>query len=313
MPNSPVRSLILAASRNPNLRDALVGAPITRDVVKRYIAGETIADVIECTRALAADGLLATVDRLGEDVLEEQDAANTVRDYLDLLDALAAEGLTDSVEVSVKLSAVGQSLPGHGQQIALENARTICERAAAVGTTVTFDMEDHTTTDATLDIVNQLRVQFPSVAAVLQAYLRRTESDVASLGYSGSRIRLCKGAYKEPDEVAFTSRSDIDKSYVRCLRALLASPATALIATHDPRIVDIASSLIAREHRASDTYEFQMLLGVRPAEQRRLAADGHRVRVYVPYGSDWYGYMMRRMAEKPANLALFIRSLASKG
>ncbi|MEY5145267.1 MAG: hypothetical protein RL745_636 [Actinomycetota bacterium] len=307
-----MRSLILAASRNNKLRDVVAQAPVTRDVVTRFVAGETVAAAIATTRELADQGLLSTVDRLGEDVLNDEDAAKTVSDYLELLDAVADNGLASHVEVSVKLSAVGQALPNNGYDIALANARTICERAAAVGTTVTLDMEDHTTTNATLDIARHLRAEFPWLGVVLQAYLRRTEADIAAVSSEGSRVRLCKGAYNEPVDVAFSSRAEVDRNYVRCLRALLESPAKALIATHDPRMIDIASSLIARQRRTADTYEFQMLHGVRPAEQRRLVEDGHRVRVYVPYGSDWYGYMMRRMAEKPANLALFLRSLTSK-
>ena len=312
MPTSPLRSLILAASRNHKLRDVVAQAPVTRDVVTRFVAGETVGDAIATTKELADQGLLSTVDRLGEDVLDESDAAQTVRDYLELLDAVADNGLASHVEVSVKLSAVGQALPNSGYDIALANARTICERASAVGTTVTLDMEDHTTTNSTLDSARHLRTDFPWLGVVLQAYLHRTEADVAAVAYQGSRVRLCKGAYNEPTDVAFASRTEVDKSYVRCLRALLESPAKALIATHDPRMIDIASSLIARQRRSADTYEFQMLHGVRPAEQRRLVEDGHQVRVYVPYGADWYGYMMRRMAEKPANLALFLRSLTSR-
>lgn len=312
MPASPLRSLILAASRNDSLRDIVAKAPVTRDVVTRFVAGETVDSAIAATRQLADAGLMSTVDRLGEDVIDHADADQTVQDYLELLDAVADNGLAAHVEVSVKLSAVGQALGDGGEHVAFSNARRICERAAAIGTTVTLDMEDHTTTDATLATARQLRADFPWVGIVLQAYLHRTEADIAAFAYEDSRIRLCKGAYSEPTEVAFPSRADVDKSYVRCLRSLLESSAKALIATHDPRMIDIASSLIARNRREPGTYEFQMLLGVRPDEQRRLIDDGHQVRVYVPYGADWYGYMMRRMAEKPANLALFLRSLTSK-
>jgi proline dehydrogenase len=308
---SMLRSAILAASRNESLRDAVTSAPVTRDVVKRFVAGTTVDDVVEVTRNLHAQGLLSTVDRLGEDVHTDADADATVSDYLELLNRLADAGLTDAVEVSVKLSAVGQGLED-GAQGSLRRAGTICEAAARLGTTVTLDMEDHTTTDATLATARTLRQEFPSVAVVLQAYLRRTADDVQAMAYAGSRVRLCKGAYKEPVEVAFADRADIDKSYVRLMRTLIESPATALLATHDPRLIDIATALITESGRARETYEFQMLLGVRPEEQARLAAEGHQVRIYVPYGTDWWGYLMRRMAEKPANLALFTRSLLSR-
>ena len=307
-----LRSAILAASRNPALRDAVTAAPVTRDVVKRFVAGVSVDDVIETTRGLAAQGLKSTVDRLGEDVTSEADADQTVSDYIELLDRIAGAGLTQSVEVSVKLSAVGQALSDSGPAQAVQRARTICRRAAEIGTTVTLDMEDHSTTDLTLAAVRELRAEFPSVAVVLQAYLRRTGEDCRAMAYAGSRVRLCKGAYREPTDVAFATRSEVDLSYVRLMRGLISSEATPLFATHDPRLIDIATSLLAESDRGQGSYEFQMLLGVRPEEQLRLAAEGHSVRVYVPYGTDWWGYLMRRMAEKPANLALFTRSLVSK-
>ncbi len=173
-------------------------------------------------------------------------------------------------------------------------------------------MEDHTTTDSTLAILRELRKDFPETGAVLQASLHRTEADCRALAYEGSRVRLCKGAYLEPEAVAFQERLDIDKSYVRCLKVLLAGDGYPMIATHDPRLVEIASSLASRYGRAKGTYEFQMLYGIRPTEQRRLADSGETVRVYIPYGTEWYGYLMRRLAEKPSNLSFFVKSLISK-
>jgi proline dehydrogenase len=172
-------------------------------------------------------------------------------------------------------------------------------------------MEDHTTTDSTLEVLRELRRDFPWVGAVLQSYLHRTESDCRDLAYAGSRVRLCKGAYREPESVAFQKRIDVDRSYVRCLRVLLEGDGFPMIATHDPRLISIASALIDRTDRAQGTYEFQMLYGIRPQEQRRLAGSGETVRVYVPYGDEWYGYLMRRLAERPANIAFFLRALAS--
>ena len=215
--------------------------------------------------------------------------------------------------MSVKLSAVGQALPGDGEKIALENARAICEAARAAGTTVTLDMEDHTTTDSTLGILRELRQDFPETGAVLQAYLHRTEADCRDLAYAGSRVRLCKGAYKEPESVAFQGKRDVDRSYVRCLKVLMAGDGYPMLATHDPRLVAITEDLARRNGRAKDSYEYQMLYGIRPHEQERLAAQGQRMRVYVPYGDEWYGYLVRRMAERPANLAFFLRSVATKG
>jgi len=212
----------------------------------------------------------------------------------------------------VKLSAIGQALPDVGPKLATENARRICQAARNVGTTVTLDMEDHTTTDLTLGTLRELRKDYPETGAVLQAYLHRTEADARALAFEGSRVRLCKGAYKEPESVAFQDRLEVDKSYVRCLKVLMAGQGYPMVATHDPRMIAIASALATRNDRAHGSYEFQMLYGIRPEEQKRLAADGEKVRVYVPYGQEWYGYLMRRLAERPSNLTFFARSLISK-
>jgi proline dehydrogenase len=173
-------------------------------------------------------------------------------------------------------------------------------------------MEDHTTTDSTLRVLRTLREDHPSTGAVLQAYLFRTEEDCRQLATEGSRVRLCKGAYNEPESVAFQSKVDVDRSYVRCLRVLMQGRGYPMVATHDPRMVRVALELADRAGREKGSFEFQMLYGIRPDEQRRLAADGHTVRVYVPYGEEWYGYLMRRLAERPANLTFFLRSLVSK-
>ena len=215
--------------------------------------------------------------------------------------------------MSLKLSALGQALGGDGEKIALENAREICQVAANAGTTVTLDMEDHTTTDSTLGILRELRQDWPWVGAVLQSYLYRTEQDCRDLAHEGSRVRLCKGTYKEPETVAYQDKSEVDKSYVRCLKVLMAGKGYPMVATHDPRLIEIAGVLAATAGRAPESFEFQMLLGIRPEEQRRLAEQGEQVRVYVPYGDEWYGYLMRRMAERPSNLRFFLRSLATRG
>jgi proline dehydrogenase len=206
---------------------------------------------------------------------------------------------------------VGQALPEDGEKIALEHARTICAKARGVGATVTLDMEDHTTTDSTLEILRQLRLDFPETGAVLQAYLHRTEADCRDLAYAGSRVRLCKGAYDEPPGVAYQRRIDVNRSYVRCMNVLLHGGGYPMFATHDPQLIDVISR--RAEALGKSTFEFQMLYGVRPDEQRRMVAVGHTVRVYLPYGSEWYGYLMRRLAERPANLAFFARALLSRG
>ena len=307
------RDALLRLSRSGAMKSTITRAPLTRGVVDRYVAGESTDDALRITRTLADANLTVTIDHLGEDTTKIEQAASTTRAYRELLSRLADAGLADIAEVSVKLSAIGQFLGADGEKIAAENARSICEAAGAAGTTVTIDMEDHTTTDSTLSVVRELRADFPWLGTVLQAYLHRTEADCRDLAYEGSRIRLCKGAYAEPESVAYTEPAEIDKAYVRCLRILMAGSGYPMVATHDPRLVEISLALADRYGRTKDTFELQMLYGIRPAEQARLAALGHRVRVYVPYGSDWYGYLVRRLAEKPANLRFFARSLVSRG
>jgi proline dehydrogenase len=309
---SLLRRPILALSRSERVKSLVSTLPVSSGIVTGYVPGETTESAVAATARLAEDGLRATLDHLGEDTLDAAQADATVEAYVVLLRELAAAGLTPGAEVSVKLSAIGQALPDNGPKIALENARTICRAARNAGSTVTLDMEDHTTTDSTLAVLRELRKDFPETGAVLQAYLRRTEDDCRSLAYEGSRVRLCKGAYREPESVAFQERLEVDRSYVRCLKVLLAGQGYPMIATHDPRMVEIASSLASRYVRAPGTYEFQMLYGIRPEEQKRLAAAGETVRVYVPYGAEWYGYLMRRLAERPQNLSFFAKSLISK-
>jgi proline dehydrogenase len=307
-----LRQPLLMLSRSTTVKNVVTAMPVSSSIVNRYVPGETTASAVQATRVLAGDGLQVTLDYLGEDTLDREQAEKTVSAYLELLAALSESGLSRNAEVSVKLSAIGQALPDDGEKQALENARTICYAARNAGTTVTLDAEDHTTTDSTLGILHELRKDFPETGAVLQAYLYRTEADCRDLAHEGSRVRLCKGAYPEPESVAFQERTEVDKSYVRCLKVLMGGQGYPMIATHDPRLVDIAGALATRYERPQGFYEFQMLFGIRPDEQRRLAEAGEKVRVYLPYGSEWYGYLMRRMAERPANLGLFLRSLVSK-
>jgi proline dehydrogenase len=315
-----LRSTILAAARNRRVEHLVTNAPISRSVVHRFVGGPDTATAVEASRGLIADGLTVTLDHLGEDTTELSQARAVVDAYLEMLTALERAGLTERLgpltarsEVSVKLSAIGQALEGDGEKIALEHARRICTEARRVGATVTLDMEDHTTTDSTLSILAALRADFPDTAAVLQAYLRRTVGDCRDLATAGSRVRLCKGAYHEPESVAFQKREEVDRSYVRCMKVLLDGPAYPMFATHDPRLVAIGSERAKFYGRRLEDFEFQMLYGIRPDEQRKLAAAGHTVRVYIPYGAQWYGYLMRRLAERPANLAFFARSMISKG
>ncbi len=307
-----LRQPLLMLARSDRAKTLASSLPVTSGVVNRYVPGETTDDAVDATRTLIDSGLHVTLDYLGEDTLDREQADVTVGAYLEMLTALSENNLSRNAEVSVKLSAIGQALPGDGEKMALENARTICHAARNAGTTVTLDMEDHTTTDSTLSILGDLRKDFPETGAVLQAYLHRTEADCRDLAYEGSRVRLCKGAYKEPESVAFQDRGDVDRAYVRCLKVLMGGQGYPMIATHDPRLVEIAGALATRYERTQGSYEFQMLYGIRPDEQLRLAESGEKVRVYLPYGTEWYGYLMRRMAERPSNLALFLRSLVSK-
>jgi proline dehydrogenase len=300
-------------ARSDQLKHLASTMPVSSGIVARFVAGESVEDAVSVTRSLVADGRLVSLDHLGEDTADREQADRIVSAYLLVLKRLSDCGLTPSAEVSVKLSAVGQALGTDGDRMALDNARRICQAAANVGTTVTLDMEDHTTTDSTLAILRELRQDFPDTGAVVQAYLYRTEGDCRDLARAGSRVRLCKGAYKEPETVAYQDRRQVDLSYVRCLKVLMAGEGYPMVATHDPTLISIAGALASRNNREKGSYEYQMLFGIRPDEQKRLAASGERMRVYTPYGDEWYGYLVRRLAERPANLGFFVRSLVSKG
>src|SRR4051794_20685637 len=310
-----LRQALLQMSKSARVRHLVETAPVTRSVVRRFVPGSDVADAVRAAGDLTDTHRLVTIDFLGEDTLDLAQARVTRDAYVTLLERLSQAGLTEGgrAEVSVKLSAVGQALEGDGEKIALEHAWDVCQAAQQAGTTVTLDMEDHTTTDSTLSVLRDLREDFPWVGAVLQSYLRRTEADCKDLSGAGSRVRLCKGAYDEPESVAFTSRDEVDRSYVRCTKVLMQGEGYPMLATHDPRLVDIGGALAVQAGRSQGSYEYQMLYGIRPEEQQRLADAGEKMRVYLPYGDDWYGYFMRRLAERPANTAFFLRSLATRG
>jgi proline dehydrogenase len=305
------KTVLLGASRRPALRRALVGTPVTRQVVQRFVAGETLPEALAVVGRLTGEGIAVTLDHLGEGVTDPADARASRDAYLALLDGLAPLDLGTDAEVSVKLSAFGQALPG-GQDLALELVRPVVQRAAEIGTTVTLDMEESATVDSTLAVLAELRRDHPGTGAVLQSALRRTEDDARALAVPGSRVRLVKGAYDEPASVAFRERRDVDAAYARCLGVLMAGPGYPMVGSHDPAMVELAQRLAAEHGRAPDSWEVQMLHGIRLDEQRRLAAAGTRVRAYVPYGVDWYGYFVRRLAERPANLRFFLRALVSR-
>jgi proline dehydrogenase len=309
-----LRQALLALSASTQARELIMATPLTRDVVARFVAGETAADALAVSRRLVADGLDVSIDFLGEDTVDPEQAAGVADEYIRLLGQLSAAGLAGGgrAEVSVKPTAVGLGLAEHGDKTAMENIARITAAARNAGTTVTVDMEDHPRVEATLRLVAELRADFPDLGCVIQSYLRRSADDCRQLATAGSRVRLCKGAYKAPEGVGLAAKADVDLSYARCMRILLDGPGYPMLATHDPRLIAIAGARARQGGRGQDSFEFQMLYGIRPAEQARLAGEGARVRVYLPYGSDWYGYLVRRLAERPANLAFFLRALATR-
>ncbi|MEV4127974.1 proline dehydrogenase family protein [Nocardia sp. NPDC049707] len=313
---NPLRPVILAASASPRMQRILTGMPVTAEIVRRFVAGEGRDELIAVARELLAGRRLISVDFLGENTTDRAQADATAAEYLALINDLAAlNGFRDiaaRTEVSVKMSALGQALPADGPAIATENLRIVCTKAAQAGVWVTVDAEDHTTTEATLAAVRELRAEFPWLGAVLQAHLHRTEADCRELSGPGSRIRLCKGAYREPHTVAYQRSAEVNDSYLRCLEILMGGDGYPMVATHDPVLILAAERLATETGRGPDRFEHQMLYGIRDPEQLRLAAAGNAMRVYVPYGSQWYGYLTRRLAERPANLTFFLRALVSK-
>jgi proline dehydrogenase len=305
----------MAAAGSDRIKRTAERVPITRNVVSRFVPGESHDEVLGAGADLLNSGRMISIDYLGEDTTDEAQADATVQAYLRLIGMLGdhsgASG-AHPVEVSLKLSALGRALPRHGEKIALENAHRVATAAEAAGVWVTVDAEDHTTTDSALRIVRELRSDFPSLGTVLQSYLHRTEDDCHEFSGPGSRIRLCKGAYAEPAEVAYQRKTDVDASYQRCLSVLMHGQGYPMVASHDPAMVDAAGTLAAETGRDVTRWEHQMLYGIRDGEQQRLVSEGRQVRVYVPFGSEWYGYFMRRLAERPANLAFFLRALVSR-
>ncbi|UUW87226.1 proline dehydrogenase family protein [Pimelobacter simplex] len=299
------------AARSTRARRAVESIPLTRRVVDRFVPGETTAQAVAAAQRMAATGRVVTIDVLGEDVLDLA-GARAMRDaYLDLLAALAEADCAAGSDVSLKLSAMGQALPD-GTAIATEHAAEICAAAAAVDCTVTLDMEDHTTVDSTLTIGADLRTAYGFVGNVLQTNLFRTPGDIAALDGTGARIRLVKGAYREPESVAHPRKADVDRAYELAIDALMASDCYPMIATHDPAMLDRAVLRATAAGRTDLQWETQMLYGVRPELEQTIVDARHRMRVYLPYGTDWYGYFMRRLAERPANVAFFLRALAHR-
>lgn len=271
-----------------------VPRPIVQRVGRRYVAGETIADAVQTIRRLNAEGAMATIDILGEEIQRRDLAEHATREYGQLVETIAKESL--DANISVKLTAIGLKIE---ESFCRDNLERIARRARERGTFVRIDMEDHTCTDATLHIYRQLQPELGNLGVVLQAMLHRTTSDVDELLQLRPSVRLCKGIYREPSEIAYVDADRVRQSFVECLNKLLEAGCYVGIATHDEVLIEAALQTIRRLRLQRDAYEFQMLLGVLPALRRRLLGEGHRLRVYVPYGADWYGYSVRRLRENP--------------
>ncbi|HZC32049.1 MAG TPA: proline dehydrogenase family protein [Candidatus Bathyarchaeia archaeon] len=310
-PERAMRSSILWLSRRRSLGRLATRLPVTRSMVARFVAGETLDEALGALERLRANGFRTTVDVLGEAVTSADAARAAADEYLDTLDALAMRGLDRNV--SVKLSQMGLGL---SEEICQANLERIAARAATRDAFVRFDMEDHATTDATLAIwraVRPINAGHGDSGVVIQAALRRSPADVDVLIAEDARIRLCKGAYVEPADVAYPDKADVDAAYGRLMERLLVDGTFPAIATHDERLIARAVSFARANGIGSDRFEFQMLYGVRRDLQERLVRAGYGVRVYVPFGTQWYPYFMRRLAERPANVAFVLRSILREG
>lgn len=297
--------LVLNLSDRSVIRAIFTQTAAGRRLSLRFVAGETLDQAVATAARLNASGARVSLDHLGEHVAEATAAEAARDDYLACLDRIGSEGI--DANISVKLTQLGL---GFDDRLAVESLAALADRARSVGTTVSVDMEESTYTDATLEAFQTVQDRFGNVGVAAQAYLYRARADVERLIRSGGHIRLCKGAYAEPPEIAFAKKSDVDRNFDALTRMLMRSPEVApAIATHDEERIDLARRLGGMRKRP---WEFQMLYGVRPALQQQLIADGYPLRVYVPYGSAWYPYLTRRLAERPANLGFFVRAAARR-
>jgi proline dehydrogenase len=304
------RSFFLVLSASAWARKVFMALPFAARVTRRFVAGESLDDAIRAMRALNGKGILASLDHLGENVHTQADAARATGDYLNLLDRIAATHVNSNI--SLKLTQLGLDL---GEDLCLDHMCRILQRAQDHGNFVRIDMEGSAYTERTLRVFRTLRGEygFKNVGVVIQAYLYRSEKDVRELADEGANIRLCKGAYQEPASIAFPRKADVDQNYVRLMKIYLDEPARAKgahvgLATHDDQMIRASKAYAASRNLPNDQVEFQMLYGIRPQAQEQLAAEGYRMRVYVPYGSEWYPYFMRRLAERPANVWFLLRN-----
>jgi proline dehydrogenase len=298
-----LRSILLKFSESKSFAHWVTTNATTRRMSHRFVAGETLEEALQVARACNDAGMHATLDYLGENVSTIDDAQKARDAYLEIFDRIAQERL--HANVSCKLTQLGLDLsPEFCEGLVL----SIAERAAAYDSFLRIDMEGSAYTQRTVDLVKRVRAQTPTVGTVIQSYLYRSESDVNDLLSVGCRIRLCKGAYKEDVEVAYPRKADVDGNYIRLMRMLLPSGFYHGIATHDPKMIAATIRWAAEKQISKDDFEFQMLYGIRTDLQRQLVRDGYRLRIYIPYGRDWFPYVMRRLAERPANLMFFLRN-----
>lgn len=302
-----LRNLLLFLSHSKRARALVTKFPVARAVSSRFVAGEKLADAMRVIRELKWRGMMATADHLGENVTTEAEATRAADDYIGLLDAVSTNGAVS--HISIKLTQLGLDL---GDEVAFANLRQVLDRAKAVNTFARVDMESSEYTERTLALVRAAKdAGYENVGTVIQSYLYRSEKDVAALIEDGIRVRLCKGAYKEQPDKAFPDKKDVDANYVKLSHLLLAAakqnPALyPAIATHDEKMVAAAKSFVNSNQVPRSSFEFQMLYGIRRELQEALVAEGYNVRIYVPYGTEWYPYFMRRLAERPANLWFFV-------
>lgn len=306
-----LRTPLLYLSRSGPARRILTRLPGARRVSRRFVAGETLDEAMSAARALNDKGLLVTLDHLGENVHSEAHATRAMQDYLTLLDRIAESGVRSNV--SLKLTQLGMDL---GEAICHHNLRCIVEKAAKHNNFVRIDMESAAYTDRTLKLFRAVRQEIGAqyVGVVIQAYLYRSEKDMAQLAAEGANIRLCKGAYKEPPHVAFPQKADVDRNFIKLAQLFLDEPARTqgaylAAATHDDKMIEATKAFAAAHNIPKDRYEFQMLYGIRPQAQQQLVTEGHKMRIYVPYGTEWYPYFMRRLAERPANVWFILKNL----
>ena len=301
-----LRRTLLFLSQREGLKDVLLKVPVVRRVAHRFVAGDTLEEALASARELNDDGLEVTLDHLGESVTDRAAARAAAETYLESLDAIERSPARSTI--SLKLTQLGLDI---GRDFCLENLRRILTRAAELESFVRIDMESSDYTEATLSIFEEVWPEYgPHVGIVLQSYLYRSEDDARRMAELGAPVRVCKGAYDEPEDVAYQRKDEVDASFVRMLEVLVPSESPTAVATHDEAMVAAALDEMARSDLGPGEVEFQMLYGVRRDYQRELAGGGHPVRIYVPYGSEWYPYLMRRMAERPANLMLVLRALA---